>query len=268
MQDRYGILTAGDVNAAIRDHSVYPIDLRPAEAYKTGHLPNSVALDYSTLVERRGPILGLMPSPEHLCTVLSRAGLSTEHDVLAYDDEGGGRACRLLWTLDVLGHRGRLLLLDGGYSAWKATGAIPEQTASNPTASTYVSTFHTERLATVDTLRGSLNDARCHLLDTRSAGEFQGSVVRAQRGGHIPGAVNIDWTEAMMANRLLKSRAALTEIYAAKGITPDHEIVTYCHSHHRSAHTYFVLKWLGFPKVRGYAGSWSEWGNRNDTPVA
>jgi thiosulfate/3-mercaptopyruvate sulfurtransferase len=159
-------------------------------------------------------------------------------------------------------------LLDGGYSAWKATGAIPEQTVSPPAVSSYDSTFHAERLATVDTLRDSLNDTHCQLLDTRSAGEYQGTVVRALRGGHIPSAVNIDWTEAMTANRLLKSRAALTELYTAKGITPDHEIVTYCHSHHRSAHTYFVLKWLGFPHVRGYAGSWSEWGNHNDTPVA
>lgn len=69
------------------------------------------------------------------------------------------------------------------------------------------------------------------LLDCRSAGEYQGIVVRAQRGGHIPGAVNIDWTEAMTPNRLLKPRTVLTEMYATKGITPDHEIVTYCHSH-------------------------------------
>lgn len=268
MQERYAVLSPNDVDAATRDRGVRPIDLRPTEAFKAGHLPGALALDYPLLIERRDPILGLMPPTAQLCTVLSRAGLNADQDVLAYDDEGGGRACRLLWTLDVLGHRGRLLLLDGGYSAWKATGVTAEQSASNPNTTHYESTFHANCLATLDTLRNSLNDVNCRLLDCRSAGEYKGVVVRAQRGGHIPGATNIDWTEAMTTNRRLKPREELTALYAAKGITPDHEIVTYCHSHHRSAHTYFVLKWLGFPNVKGYAGSWSEWGNRSDTPVA
>ena len=114
-----------------------------------------------------------------------------------------------------------------------------------------------------------LDDPGTALLDTRTPEEFSGERVRAARGGHIPGAVNFNWVEAMDAdhNLRLKPAPVLLESLAALGVTPDKEVIAYCQTHHRSSHTFVVLKWLGFERVRGYPGAWSEWGNREDTPV-
>lgn len=268
MTNRYNIVSAENIDALMQDDGVRVVDMRLPDAYGGGHLPGAVAIDYAALVERRSPILGLLPSIEHLRTVMSLAGLNSNHDVIAYDDEGGGRACRLLWTLDVLGHKGRLILLDGGYAAWKATGAEPDRSVASPESSQYDAILQPAATATLETVREHLNDARFRILDARSSGEYLGTIVRAQRGGHIPGAINIEWSETMTSDRRMKSRPALLGLYSMKSITPEYNIITYCHSHHRSAHSYFVLKWLGFPNVSGFAGSWSEWGNRSDVPVA
>ena len=267
MINRYNILSAENIDAIIRDDDTRAVDTRLPDAYAGGHLPGAVAIDYAALVERRPPILGLLPSIEHLRAVMGRAGLRPNHNIVAYDDEGGGRACRLLWTLDVLGHKGRLILLDGGYEAWKATGAKPDHNVTLPESTLYDAIFQPAYTATLETIREHLNDTRFRFLDARSSGEYLGTIVRAQRGGHIPGAVNIEWSETLTSDRRLKSRSALLGLYAMKNISPEQNIVAYCHSHHRSAHSYFVLKWLGFPNVSGFAGSWSEWGNRSDVPV-
>lgn len=268
MINRYNVLSAENIDAIMRDDGVRIVDMRLPDAYAGGHLPGAIAIDYADLVERRPPILGLLPSIEHLRAVMSRAGLKSTHDIVAYDDEGGGRACRLLWTLDVLGHKGRLILLDGGYAAWKTTGAEPHLQVASPEATQYDVDFLPTATATLETIREHINDPRFRFLDARSSGEYLGTIVRAQRGGHIPGAIHLEWSETMTPDRRMKPPSTLQNLYAMKNITPDHNIVTYCHSHHRSAHSYFVLKWLGFPSVSGFAGSWSEWGNRSDVPVA
>jgi thiosulfate/3-mercaptopyruvate sulfurtransferase len=114
-----------------------------------------------------------------------------------------------------------------------------------------------------------LGQADLALLDTRSPGEYRGLDVRAARGGHIPGAVNMNWTTAMDQARQLRFKAdgELRALLEGLGVTPDKEVIVYCQTHHRSAHTYMVLKHLGYPRIRGYPGAWSEWGNDAALPV-
>jgi len=104
-------------------------------------------------------------------------------------------------------------------------------------------------------------------LDARSDKEFRGEDVRAKRGGHIPGAKNIEWTQNLHGDKTFKSGAELRALYEKQGITPDKTVVSYCQTHHRAAHAYFALRLLGYPKVKGYDRSWAEWGNRDDLPV-
>ncbi|MFN2349948.1 MAG: sulfurtransferase [Thioalkalivibrio sp.] len=119
-----------------------------------------------------------------------------------------------------------------------------------------------------DWILAHLGDPALCLVDTRSTGEYQGTDLQAARGGHIPGAVHYDWTRAMDTHRNLRlcPEDSLREELSGLGITPDKEVVVYCQAHHRSAHTWLMLKHLGFEKVRGYPGAWSDWGNAQEVP--
>lgn len=244
------------------------VDLCKPEIYGNQHVPGAVHMDYAQLVTAQPPVMGLLPDDAHLSRVFSALGLTADMHVVAYDDEGGAKACRLLWTLDVIGH-GHFSLLNGGLRAWIA-GRHPVSNASvRPSASKYQVAAAKHALADKAYILAHLQNPQVKLLDTRTPGEYRGTDKRAQQAGHIPGAVNMDWTEAldMQNSGRLKSAEVLRVRLEALGITPDKEVIVYCQTHHRSSHTYTVLKSLGYPRIKGYPGAWSEWGNSADTPV-
>lgn len=244
------------------------IDLSSTETYERMHIPGAVHLDYGQIVRAEPPRLGLLPDDGQLQAVLSAVGIGPQTHVVAYDDEGGGRASRLLWTLDVAGHE-HYSLLNGGLHAWANEGHPLSSDPVSPTPARFEVHHDDGPVADRSFVLKHLYDDRVVVLDARTPQEFQGVDVRAQRGGHIPNAVNVDWTRAMDPNRnmRLKPAAELREIYEGRGVTPDKTVVTHCQTHHRSAHTYIVLKALGYPQVKGYPGSWSDWGNATDTPI-
>ncbi len=128
---------------------------------------------------------------------------------------------------------------------------------------------HLSSTSDKDYILSRLGQPDLTLLDTRSPAEYEGRDVRAARGGHIPGAVNLNWIEAMDQTRQLRFKAdpVLRRMLAAIGVTPDKEVIVYCQTHHRSAHTYIVLRHLGYQRLRAYPGAWSEWGNTPGLPV-
>lgn len=256
------------LEAVLGDPDLLVVDLGNADAHWRAHVPGAVQLPYASLVAARPPVGGLLPDDESLSATLSAVGLRAGHHVVACDDEGGGRAGRLLWTLAVLGH-GPTSLLDGGMRAW-AAGGHPMEAGPVEAEPTHYAARAGEA-ARVDKawLLDRLGSPDLALLDTRSAAEFAGTDVRAARGGHIPGAVNFDWGRAMDRERhlRLRPREDLLAELAAIGVTPEREVVAYCQTHHRSSHTFCVLRWLGFERVRGYPGAWSDWGNDPDMPV-
>ncbi len=257
------------LQALLGDERLLILDLRTLGDYAEGHIPGAVHLNYAQLIKAAPPAMGLLPDPEPLSAVLSAVGLTPERHVVAYDDEGNGRAGRLLWTLDVLGHS-RFSLLDGGFLAWEDEDSPLEEQPVAPVPSTYQARIaNPGAMADKDHILERLGQPDLALLDTRSPGEFQGLDVRARRGGHIPGAVNLNWTDAMDPENSLRFRsdAELRALLEARGVTPDKEVIVYCQTHHRSAHTYMVLKHLGYPRVAGYPGAWSEWGNDMQAPV-
>lgn len=250
------------------EENLLVVDLSTPETHAQMHVPGAVHLDYAQIVRAEPPRLGLLPSAQHLTRVFSALGIGPETHVVAYDDEGGGRASRLLWTLEVAGHAA-YSLLNGGLHAWAREGYRTEQTPVAPVPRTFTVRWNATPIAEREFILEHLHDPNIVILDARSPQEFHGADVRAQRAGHIPGAINIDWTHAMdpTRNMRLRPEVDLRPLYASRGITPDKTVVTHCQTHHRSAHTYLVLKALGYEKVKGYPGSWSDWGNLTETPV-
>lgn len=244
------------------------VDLCRPEIYAAGHIPGAVSLAFPSIVRVQAPVMGLLPDETKLSAVLSELGITPDTHVIAYDDEGGGKASRFLWTLAAIGHK-QWSLLNGGLHAWTGNGHPLTTTPSVATPSNYSARYTGQVVAERAYILDHLKDSATVIVDARSPGEYNGSDVRAERGGHIPGAVNFDWQLGMDRNRGLRLRSAdeLLPKLAALGITPDKEAIAYCHTHHRSALTFVMLKALGFERVRGYPGSWSDWGNRADTPI-
>jgi thiosulfate/3-mercaptopyruvate sulfurtransferase len=242
------------------------VDVRPAEQFARGHIPGAVHFDLfglSLVDTSEAPLRAFMHMIHH---VLELRGVSDDKEVVFYESNSGMRAARGLWFLEYFGHPS-VRMLDGGYDAWKAAGGPITTEAAVPKAATLKTSQRPEVLATADDVLHSLNKKEIAILDTRSAGEYLGTHVRAARGGAVPGAIHIEWTENLDANGKFKSNTELKNMYDKAGITPDKEVISYCQGGYRAAHSYVALRLLGFPKVRNYIGSWKEWGDRTDLPI-
>ena len=263
------ILQPAELAQQLDAADVVIVDLSSAAGYARQHIPGAVNIDAAQITASRPPVMGLLPPAEHLGRVLAAAGITPQSQVVAYDGENGLKAGRFLWTLDVIGHA-RFSLLDGGLQAW-LNAQLPVESGAAPAVEpgSYTVNYRPEHQADRAYIQSRLGDPAVAVLDVRTAGEYSGTDKRAQRAGHIPGAVNVDWSQALVGGGDVRLRPAeqLHALYAAAGITPDKEIILHCQTHQRSAHSYIVLKSLGYPRLRGYPGSWSDWGNLPDTPI-
>lgn len=262
------ILEPAELKEHLNSEDLLIIDLSNPATYVQYHISGAVFLNYEWIVHVEQPRMGLLPTEEQLNNVIASLGVTNDKHVVVYDDEGGGRACRFLWTLDVIGHK-NFSLLNGGIQAWINSGNEISTEIIYPTPVDYKIKINLEPIATQQYILDHLTDDNVVIFDNRSPLEFNGTKVFAQRGGHIPGAINMDWTATMDMehDQRLKPEAELRTLLESKGITPDKMIVTHCQAHHRSAHTYIVLKSLGYKNIKGYPGSWSDWGNDANTPI-
>ena len=242
------------------------IDLRPAEAWAAGHLPGAVHLDIfgvSLIDSDPAPLRAFLWILEHL---LATRGVSAARRVVVYDEKSGNRAARAFWALEYFGHE-HTRLLDGGFGAWQAGGHPIGTEPVAPVPTHWTGTRVDERIASWRDVHQRLESIDAVVLDTRSEGEYLGTTVRAARGGCIPGAVHVEWSDNLRADGTFKSADELRAMYEPLGVTPDKEVFTYCQGGYRAAHGYLALRLLGFPRVRNYVGSWKEWGDRLELPV-
>jgi thiosulfate/3-mercaptopyruvate sulfurtransferase len=242
------------------------IDTRPAENFAQGHIPRAVHFDLfglSLIDTSPAPLKAFMSMISHL---LEMRGVALDKEVVFYEENSGMRAARGLWFLEYLGHQ-NVHVLDGGIQAWREAGYRITSEATSPRSSQFKIAERRQLLATVEDVLHFLGKETACLLDTRSDDEYMGRNIRAARGGAIPGAIHIEWTQNLDKNGKYKSAAELKAMYEEAGITPDKEVIPYCQGGYRSAHSYIALRLIGFPKVRNYLGSWKEWGDRSDLPI-
>jgi thiosulfate/3-mercaptopyruvate sulfurtransferase len=242
------------------------IDLRPAEQFAAGHLPGAVHLDLfglSLVDTDPAPLRAFLWIIEHL---FASRGVSADRPVVVYDEQSGIRAARGFWFLELFGHPS-VRVLDGGYEGWVRAGHAVTSVAEAPVPTEWHGERRTDVLATWKDVYESLAREDVARLDTRTDEEYTGTLVRAARGGAIPGAIHIEWTRNLDETGAFKPAAELRAMYEDAGITPDRDVVTYCQGGYRGAHAYLALRLLGYPRVRNYLGSWREWGDRTDLPI-
>jgi thiosulfate/3-mercaptopyruvate sulfurtransferase len=242
------------------------LDARRADQFARGQIAGAVHLDLwgvSLIDTSAAPLRAFLWMIGHL---FSLRGVTASRPVVVYEDDSGIRAARLFWFLETLGHPS-VRVLDGGVQAWRALGLPLVTDPVVPEPSAWEGTTTLSRLATWQDVRDRLGRGATALVDTRSREEFEGRLVRAKRGGAIPGAVHLEWTENLTEQGCFKSVGDLRRMYASIGVTEDREVVTYCQGGYRAAHTYLALRHAGYPNVRNYTGSWREWGDRDDLPI-
>jgi thiosulfate/3-mercaptopyruvate sulfurtransferase len=242
------------------------LDLRPAEAFATGHIPGAIHFDLFGLSLNDtdpAPLRAFLAMIEHL---FAARGVSAERPVIAYDDRSGERAARAFWFLEYFGHPD-VRVLDGGFNAWVRAGFEVTTKADAPVATEWKGTRHNEKLATWKDVLERVHRPTATVVDARTDGEYCGTTVRATRGGAIPSAVHIEWLRNLDDEGAFKPARELRAIYESAGVTPDREIVGYCHGGYRAANTYLALRLLGYPRLRNYLGSWREWGERAELPI-
>lgn len=242
------------------------IDTRPAEGFARGHIPGSVHFDLfglSLIDTSPAPLKAFMSMIAHL---LEMRGVDLEKEVVFYEENSGMRAARGLWFLDYFGHP-NVHLLDGGIRAWREAGHPITTEPISPRPSAMAPKERREHLATADDVLRSLGQKEVSILDTRTEDEYLGKKIRAARGGAIPGAVHLEWTNNLDQSGRFKPADELRAMYEKIGVTPGKEVISYCQGGYRAAHSYLALRLIGFAKVRNYIGSWKEWGDRLDLPI-
>ena len=249
-------------------HDLRIIDLCRPDTYSRWHVPDAIHVDYSEIVRNEKPVGGLVPHADAFNALVQKLGISADTHVVTYDDEGGGNASRLIFTLHAYGHN-KTSLLNGGIYSWLKESHPVSSKTSHAEPGNHRLELAGSNVIEAEEILSRLGEKDFALLDARSPEEFAGEKVFSQRGGHIPGARLFEWTDAMDRERnlRLKSDEELMSMLKERGFRKDQEIVVYCQTHHRSALSYLMLKHLGFEKVRGYHGAWSDWGNRADTPL-
>jgi len=241
--------------------------------YETGHIPGAAKIDWFTTLQ--DPVNRDFLSKSDFEKLCSNLGISEDTTVVFYGDKSNWFAVYAFWLFQYYGHK-KIKIMNGGRAKWIAEGR--PMTTEIPTfyATHYDASYQD------DSIRAFREDVFRHLqrklplVDVRSAKEYSGEMLHmpgypqegAQRGGHIPGAVNIPWSMAVREDNTFKNPEELAQLYREKGITPDKEIIAYCRIGERSSHTWFVLTYLlGYPNVLNYDGSWTEWGNLVGAPI-
>ena len=255
-------IDASDLKKILDDPNLVLVDTRSYKEYVTEHIARAVNLDlfyyhwFDTSKE------GMKAFDMEMQKLLSYVGITREKKVVFYDEVSGMSAARGVWLLIYFSHP-QAFMLDGGMKKWKSLGFPLETKTNGFKPAKFTGKVNKDVFAGFEYIKKNLDKIK--LIDARTKEEFNGTVIRAARSGHIPNAINIDWNLNIDDDGTMKHNKSLSEFY---NLSQDDEIITYCQGGYRAANSFLALKKLGFKNVKVYVGSWGEWGNRLDLPVS
>ena len=256
-------------NAPNSSRKIVEVDYDPENGYRKGHIKDSILVWWKRDIN--DPLTRDIISKKQFEVLMSKNGIKPDTELILYGDFNNWFAAFAFWVFKYYGHE-NIKIMNGGRKKWELENK--EYTTDEPQiqSTDYKSAPPNEGLrAYLFDIKRALDKQDSVMVDVRSPKEFSGEITappeypmeHAQRGGHIPGANNIPWATAVNdADGTFKSVEELKQIYQSKGVTPDKDVICYCRIGERSSHSWFVLKYLlGYPRVRNYDGSWTEWGN-------
>ncbi len=242
--------------------------------YDFGHIPGAVRLDWHT--DLQDPVARDFVDRSGFEALMTSAGIANDTTVVFYGDKNNWYACYSFWLFTYYGHRD-CRVMDGGRAKWEAEGRPYTREMIEHPATRYTAQEPDASIRAVrDDVLAMVNTGAPALVDVRSEPEFTGEVIHmlgypqegAQRGGHVKGARNIPWGLAANPDGTFKTLNELSALYEGQGITANKDVISYCRIGERSSHTWFVLKYLlGYPNVKNYDGSWTEWGSMVNVPI-
>jgi thiosulfate/3-mercaptopyruvate sulfurtransferase len=242
--------------------------------YDTGHIPGAIKIDWTT--DLNDPIKRDYLDSARFAELMSNKGIANDSFVVFYGDRNNWWATYAFWVFQLFGHT-KAAILNGGRKKWIDEGRPLTREVPAYPRTNYIAPPRDDK-----TIRAFRDEVLRHvqqkgvLVDVRTPAEYRGERLHmpeypnegALRGGHIPGAKNIPWAQAVQEDGTFKPREELEALYTSQGVTPDQEVITYCRIGERSSHTWFVLTYLlGYPRVKNYDGSWTEWGNSVGLPI-
>lgn len=266
------LISAENLNQLIKTNkeNLKIIDVRSSAKYLLGHLPNSVHMWGDDFSNPEGWVEGLIAKPGAFTAAAQEKGINNNSQIIVYDDHNSVWAARLWWVFKVYDHQ-NIKVLEGGYDAWKnndfETKILPFRTKKGDFI---VSDVNNDWIVNSDTIAENINNENFIVVDTRTEAEFTGEETNsaAPRKGRIPNSIHIEWTKVLNDDYSFKSAEEIAEIYEAQGVTKEKEVIALLsHTGVRAAHSFFVLKLLGYENIKLYDESWVGWSSRSDLPL-
>lgn len=269
-QEKLSFISADELQS--ESSQIFLFDVSKDSVFKAGHIEGAFHLSRKDFTEQEDPFYGAIGKKSRIEDLLFRYGIKKGDRIVAYDHKGGCDAARFWWVLSYYGHE-NVQILEGGYTSWgDRSGNFRTIEQLSVQDKYHFEETRDDIVATKEEVIAALEDDQIVLVDTRTLDEYTGLTQKdpATRSGRIPGAVHIDWASCIKydEDQMLKTKDELKNLFAWKGVTPDKEVICYCHTATRSSFTFMVLTdILGYEKVKNYDGSWVEWSLDNSLPI-
>ncbi len=237
------------------------------DEYDAGHIPGAVFLDWTKdITDPDNPVKAQIAPPASFAAAMEAIGVGDETDVVVVDHTGGHFATRLWWALKYYGHD-RVAVLDGGYARWQAEGRPLTTDAPSIGTVTFTPRVRPALRTDVEDMRAAISDQQTQILDARDVTQYNGTVQRGSRGGHIPHARSFPAKTLVRRDGTWKSREEIAQLAASAGIDRDRPAIAYCNGGVTATAVLFALDRIGQRQWANYDGSWNEWGESPELPV-